>query len=98
MVAAGPPAASREILERPGSFSPGDSPPDIWRKSYGQNGQNDPKNAGLAPEVPRSVRIVRRLPGAGPERAGRPRTPNAPERHRRPSRFRRGEGEGGPGE
>ena len=41
---------------------------DIWRKSHGQNGQNDPENAGLAHKVPRSVRMVRQLPGTGPPR------------------------------
>ena len=39
--------------------------PRIWRKSHGQNGQNDPENAGLAPGVPRSVRIVRQTPAGG---------------------------------
>jgi hypothetical protein len=40
----------------------------LWRCSWHKPGQNDGKNAGSAPYVLRSVRMVRRLPGTGARR------------------------------
>src|SRR5690242_7045195 len=39
---------------------------DLWRESWHKPGQNDGENAGSAPYVLWSVRMVRRFPSAGP--------------------------------
>ena len=51
---------------------------DLWRCSQNKPGQNDSENAGSAPEVPRSVRIVRQLPRAGPPSIRARATPATP--------------------
>ena len=60
----------------------------LWRYSGHKPGQNDGENAGSAPYVLRSVRMARRLPGAGPGGARAAVPPGAPLTRAPPPRGR----------